>query len=58
MSVPVFSITKRDGRSVVVFKRDGVLEGWAYLAEVSRLLIADLLSIGWRRYNESNTTPT
>jgi hypothetical protein len=24
---PLFSITKRDGRSVVVFKRDGVLEG-------------------------------
>jgi len=35
MSVPVVSITRRDGRLVFVFKRDGILEGWVYLDEVS-----------------------
>jgi tetratricopeptide (TPR) repeat protein len=35
MSVPVVSITRRDGRLAFVFKRDGILDGWVYLDEVS-----------------------
>src|ERR1700719_1685070 len=45
MSVPIVSITKRDGRSVVVFKRDGVLEEWAYLDELNEEDRANILNI-------------
>jgi CheY-like chemotaxis protein len=45
MSVPVVSITTRDGRIAVVFKRDGILEGWAYFDELSYEVRAEILTI-------------
>lgn len=45
MSAPVVSITTRGGRIAVVFKRDGILEGWAYFDGLSYEDRAQILTI-------------
>jgi len=45
MNAPAVSITTRDGRIAVVFKRNGVLEGWVYFDELSYQHRDEILSI-------------
>lgn len=45
MTVPTVSFSKKNGRPVVVFRREGMLEGWAYLDELDEKLRTAVLDV-------------